>query len=789
MELIDQVSNICKRLSPFGWATLLKRHGLDILADDLKIELFRDISKSIDRRVPGFADFTSAGFSGIQPYNPSMSLLYHALASPNVHPGPGNSLIANDKAYPTIKELDTVENYIFSTNHAEGGISIRDKEFFASHFQKENLVVAVFAYQYRPGSKSVHGGYADICYSRTGIARIGTQDPQYIGSSRSFWPVLPGSPNQFCVMPARYGVFIGEMRRIAVEGEVMLAQKTENEKYIFPLHKLFPGTDCIAGLDVPDFSYKENHVSEKLRLLFLSQRIESKFNLNDPPFARSSGVGLNVTLQDCGSSTLMVPAKTKALIEPAKQNGQVVSFKVEPGSERDNKRYSTSLQIENTGPFKDARIGPEYANIRFELKPDGNIENLFDQFEAKQEAAFLHKINKGGYEAVVFSDNSCDGCIEVEFSKPLDWINAFYPAYSLVAAPDFFPLCDQSDIASWEADNGIKDQFRQGGTDPLFTTRNFINPIIKSPLTKKSAFDQINKQKIKTTTAMVSMSVLPSANPDAKNNDRQVSWLTDAASGYFAPGWDVSLVTTKDFNYDFLSTAGLGSPFPEDTKLCAALNSFWPAVAPDASRTFIAARVAPDGFFKTALPLTDEELGYNSHHPDVLKLRKMKSTGWDGEEGPFFENDFSLVNYCSIDRSDYTHNMREELFSIVKLSLIDAAEWINRMIALRNCIFVLPPTGDHVSRTRLSVISFQKIESWEEQPESGKADPLLGGPGFTLEFALLTGDEELTDDPKRRRRQVKQSYLCQLSERFLFWKDHQHKQFQRVNRGTIPLKW
>jgi hypothetical protein len=32
-----------------------------------------------------------------------------------------------------------------------------------------------------------------------------------------------------------------------------------------------------------------------------------------------------------------------------------------------------------------------------------------------------------------------------------------------------------------------------------------------------------------------------------------------------------------------IAAYGLGSPFPEDAKLCAALNSFWPAVAPDAS--------------------------------------------------------------------------------------------------------------------------------------------------------------------------------------------------------------
>jgi hypothetical protein len=788
MPGILDIKRICDRLSNFGWDHLLKRHGLDILSVNLEQELHRDISKTIDRRVPGFGDFTNAGFSGIQPYNPAMSLLYHALASPNVHPGPGNRPLANNNAYPTVEELDMVENYIFSTNHPSGGIAIRDIDFFSSNFKKENLAIAIFAYQYRPGSKSVHGSYADICYARTGIARMGTLSPQYIGSSRSFWPVSPGAPNQFCVMPARYGVFISEIRTKLVEGEVMLAQKNDGEKYVFPLHKLFAGIDCIEGQNIPAFEFQENHHSEKLKLLFQSQKIRSKFELNSAPFVRTSDAGLNVVLKLCGSSVLLESAPTDGLIEPAKQNGTIVSFTVKPGNESDDKRFSTSLQIENQGSrFPDARVGPEYANIRFELKSKSKYQNLSGQFPAIEEASFLQKINKGGYEAVVFSDNSCDGYIGLKFAKPLNWIHHIYPAYSLIAAPDFFPLCDQSDIASWEADNGIKDQFRQGGTDPLFTTRSFINPAIKLRGKSESAFDAINKQKIRTSTAIVSMSVLSSGNPDAKNNDRQVSWLPDAASGVFAPGWDVTLVTTKDFNYDFLSTAGLGSPFPEDSKLCAALNSFWPAVAPDASRTFIAARVAPGGFFKTAMPLLDEELGFHPQHPEVLEGIQKASTGWDGEQGAFFEKDFTLVNYCSIDRSDYTFNMLNGLFSCEKLSQIDAAEWINRMMVLRNCIFVLPPGGDHVSTTRLSVISVVKIERWDEQ--HGRSNPLLSGPGYILQFALLTGDEDLTDDPKRRRRKVEEAYFCQLSERFLFWKNRRDPDFQKVNRSSIPLKW
>ena len=67
----------------------------------------------------------------------------------------------------------------------------------------------------------------------------------------------------------------------------------------------------------------------------------------------------------------------------------------------------------------------------------------------------------------------------------------------------------------------------------------------------------------------------------------RVSTLPDDGAGEFAPGWDVSL----DFKGPggtgivHLAAYGLGSPFPEDVKLCAALSTYWPAVAPDVYRT------------------------------------------------------------------------------------------------------------------------------------------------------------------------------------------------------------
>lgn len=84
MILLDKVKDICNRLAPHGWKDLLlEQHGLDITSQDLKEELLRELP-NINRNIKGFGDFALEGRRGIEPGIPSRSLLYHAVASPNV---------------------------------------------------------------------------------------------------------------------------------------------------------------------------------------------------------------------------------------------------------------------------------------------------------------------------------------------------------------------------------------------------------------------------------------------------------------------------------------------------------------------------------------------------------------------------------------------------------------------------------------------------------------------------------------------------------------------------------
>src|ERR1700730_14807127 len=145
MAQIDKIKTACTRLAGMGWQGLLKRHGLDITTTDLAAELARELT--IDRGISGFEDFTLAGKRGVEPGFPAASLLYHAFASPDVHPTATGEPATSVDAYPTLAELDAVENYIYSLRPFDPA-NLKD------------VVVGVFAYEYRPSSSTAHGYHA-----------------------------------------------------------------------------------------------------------------------------------------------------------------------------------------------------------------------------------------------------------------------------------------------------------------------------------------------------------------------------------------------------------------------------------------------------------------------------------------------------------------------------------------------------------------------------------------------------------------------------------------------------
>jgi len=175
MPLIQQMMKVCGDLSKSGWDEILKKVAdLDIrqpTAPALAMELSRPLSR-IDRQFPGFADFAVEGKRGIEPGKPSWSLLFHAVASPGLGKGYAGRM-------PTREQIETVENYVYGVKPP----SIAELRVRAGGAP---LAMAVFASEYRPASQTVHQKHADMCYSRTGIARIGTRGPLYHSSARGY---------------------------------------------------------------------------------------------------------------------------------------------------------------------------------------------------------------------------------------------------------------------------------------------------------------------------------------------------------------------------------------------------------------------------------------------------------------------------------------------------------------------------------------------------------------------------------------------------------------------------
>ena len=741
MKRIDEVKRICRSLAGRGWMEVFRRHGLNLMASNLEAELTRKLK--IDREQPGFSDFCLKGSKAIEPGDPAQSLLYHGLASPDVHPILEHRNISNAD-YPSLDELDAIENYIYS------------KKPFDPSKLGDLFVIGVFAFEYRPAASGAHGYHADLVFSRTGIARVGTKEPTWHGPWRSFRPDPPRRTG-IAVCPARYAAFIAKSSAADDDLVPVVGRRDEQDDslrtFYYPVHKLFPGSDCILGSEI-DLTFQEFHRNEKLRKLHVVGGLNASpgLDVNLHPFVRDSLNGGDlVTLISCGASTLTVPRHRQALVRLAVQHNRLsgltepARFSVPP-KEGDN-RYSTSLHVATDG---DTRRAPEYVNIRHRVRKRGSRFAIDDL--KKLGSTFDKTLEKGGYEAAHFTDDTCDGCITVSVLG-LAHTQQTQPAYSLVTAPHFFPLADQLEISNWVRRSLInyQEHFAQGSPWPLCEGRRAVN--IELPRADGPG-DHAFERSDDTITAIVSLQPRSRQLSARDRYKRFSSHLTDAASNEFEPGWDISLSSDDEGNY--LAAYGLGSPFPEDAKLCAALNSYWPAAAPDAARTFA------NG--PTAMPLLDEELGYHRDHP-LVKERKVKSSlGWDGEQGPFFEKIGRqwLVNVADLGRSDYVSNALANKIDIRRTASVTAKELIRRMDALRRCIEVLPPRNDWVSHTSLWLVTAFAVKNWSDQQD--RAASSLAGAGYVYVFVDYDDTPRRTGDLSRIRYLVTNRFECQISD-------------------------
>ncbi len=685
MALIDDVKTILDEFSPHGWEDLFNNFGIDISTSNLLEELtVKDIKRPEEedpnKAIPGFKDFSAFGTKAVTPGNPELSLLFHAFASPNVLWADSNSDIRISK-FPTLEQLDTIENFIYaSANKTIDG--------FIDDHRKEDLAIVVFANQYRTAVDTPHKMHADMVYSRTGVARIGNADALYNTEKRGFEP-LTENPHEIRTLPAKYDLYIAVKRKgsadilgkrfnLALPQEFEGVPIDENLNFWVPIHKLFNGDECLIGLTL-DFSLEASHSNEKIAKIhdYVSTAFSTDTGSN--PSDRLSypyKFGDNIAVFN-KEKNLVEPVVHDAVVEKAQKDGTNFTLKKEfkfpvnssgrplPLESNNNflALFSSSLEMrdqtrtilfENSNNRSFHRSVPEYAHIRTEVK-NGNADDLNDLPEVEKEIA-----NKQ-YEALHYVDYSGDGFVETKFSDGsfdfADWrkINA----YSIVAPPDYFPYCDQVEIFDSLWHGGVW----FGRSQALCDLR--ILPNIRSH--RELLFKGIDR--FDTCTALICKASSNGRVPSKTEQkvEQRVSYLTDAASGVFAPGWDTSfdLIPNGRDNVPHLAAYGLGSPFPEDAKLCAALSSFWPAVAPDIARSFLwRGRIG-----ETIIPLTDDEIGSTG------------GLGWDGEQGPIIINDggIELIKYKRFEYVDYTLNALENKFDYHKLANIDTQEYIDRV--------------------------------------------------------------------------------------------------------------
>jgi hypothetical protein len=749
MSLIDDVKTICDRLAPLGWRDLLlavTNNSLDIsqpTTTKLKSALKTPVG-SIDRSKKGFEDFNQIGIQGITPGSPSNSLLFHALASPQVHPTATGMPSPVPTNYPTLDELDAIENFIYS--------------LVADRSDLSDAIVAVFAYQYREGSRTTHLRHADFAFSRTGVARVGTTRPHYDPARRSFWVIPAGGGDELPVLPARYAAFLARRAKPGAAGSIQGIHKgADDDDFVFPLHKLFNGKECLAGMNL-QIIFAEFHRNEKLRK---THRLEDSvgglpvppgFDVSKFSYIRDSSNGGNLaSLEAIGASTLVVPTPGAALVRTVAQinsitgKDQLVHFivpKVRTIRKRPTRFADSTLEIP---AFGEDRLSPEYVNIRHQIDPNGPVNQIPTDLNALEASEFASAMANGDYAAAHFTDDAADGCVEATVTG-LTPAAENLPAFSLITAPDFFPLADQFEV---ETDRTI------ARVEPLSKGRLPVNPSLPRPSNPTSfAFDRAYK----TVTAIVGADAM---GPEVKvtgHPNRMVSFLSDASSNVFAPGWDTS--RSRDAQGPFLTTYGLGSPFPEDAKLCAALASFWPAVAPDNGRTF------GNQGFDNQLPMLDEELGFHPNHERVKSGEILSHPGWDGEFGPFYEkvgNKF-YVNYAAIARVDYVSNAMANRIRVSLTSEVQSEELIARHQALNACKRVLRLSP----KPNLCLVVVRKIDDWST---FGPAVPALRGAGFLFEFAELTGSPRSAKETSRVRHEVKKKHVCQLGVNGIAYKN------------------
>jgi hypothetical protein len=459
MALINALTTLCRKLAKHGWSELFEAHGLAIdrgSPADLERELLRR-PLLIKRELRGFEDFAAEGTRGIEPGSPAQSLLYHALASPNVLNDPHGKRL---RYFPTPAELECVENYVF-------GVRPPTIQQLLVRVKAARLTVVVFACEYRPAAQTCHGRHADMVYSRTGVARVGTASPLWRPKLRGYLPELNDDAFGIRVSPSRFAAYLAVQKKGSRDTFVPMRFQSEKPKdapanwvpddkrlFWIPVQKLFDGPECIRGITV-QVSYETRHVNEKLRRIHLALQRGKKEKRRTraeaavpktPPFSIEHGLA-ELSSNPADGAGMLIPIPHPRLVEPAiLPDGTPATYRVP--------RNTTVFSA-----FEPSAGAPAYVHARTEVR--NGVE--FDLNRDSRNPDVLARVRRGGYLARHYLDFTADGWVNAK-CKGLTGIATVdvnvKPGYSLVTAPDFFPSCDQRQLTEWAKSNAVPEPIR-----------------------------------------------------------------------------------------------------------------------------------------------------------------------------------------------------------------------------------------------------------------------------------------------------------------------------------------
>ena len=234
---------------------------------------------------------------------------------------------------------------------------------------------------------------------------------------------------------------------------------------------------------------------------------------------------------------------------------------------------------------------------------------------------------------------------------------------------------------------------------------------------------------------------------------------------------------------------GLGTPFVEDIKLCAALGSYWPAVASDSARSFSPHKRGP-GFpypWPTIVPLTDEETG-------IVPIEGGAYLPWDGVRSPRLETvgGREVAVYPDINRVDYLGNL--EKMTAALTARIDLAETKARVLAMAAVYWSLGVRDPEFRERRRSeedrqwVVETLKAKAgWAVLSfrKAGKGDPELKA-AQDAAGARLAGERRYRfhlyrPGPESRHPSDLKSVLVELNEQVVAFSDARQVLLRRDN--------